>query len=154
MNSTLDLTAADKTQVASYIGKRASQPLGSAASPAASDAKTELLSLHRLVKRYGEAIAVNELSLTLGRGEVFGFLGPNGAGKTSTIRMLCGLTRPSAGYVSSLADLSGCLRSDAHSSTSLPYSYLMNQLPAWIRPTVRRFGISSTVWARTVPRSS
>jgi ABC-2 type transport system ATP-binding protein len=98
MNSTLELTATEKTQVVSYIGKRSSQPLGLVPSPATSEAKTQLLSLQRLVKRYGESIAVNELSLTLGRGEVFGFLGPNGAGKTSTIRMLCGLTRPSAGY--------------------------------------------------------
>jgi ABC-2 type transport system ATP-binding protein len=41
---------------------------------------------------------VKELSLTLERGEVFGFLGPNGAGKTTTIRMLCRLIRPSAGH--------------------------------------------------------
>jgi len=49
------------------------------------------------VKRYGRRIAVDNLSLNLQPGEVFGFLGPNGAGKTSTIRMLCGLTRSSAG---------------------------------------------------------
>ena len=98
MNSTLVFTATDKTQVASYSAERAYQLVGSVASSAPSGAETELLSIHGLVKRYGEAIAVNELSLTLERGEVFGFLGPNGAGKTSTIRMLCGLTRPSAGY--------------------------------------------------------
>ena len=98
MNSTLELTATNQTQGASHIGERAAQLPDSVASPATSDTKTELLSLHRLVKRYGELNAVNELSLTLGRGEVFGFLGPNGAGKTSTIRMLCGLTRPSTGY--------------------------------------------------------
>ena len=81
MNSTLVFTATDKTQVASYSAERAYQLVGSVASSAPSGAETELLSIHGLVKRYGEAIAVNELSLTLERGEVFGFLGPNGAGK-------------------------------------------------------------------------
>ncbi|NTU81683.1 MAG: ABC transporter ATP-binding protein [Chloroflexales bacterium] len=50
-----------------------------------------------LTKRYGERLAVDSLSLSVGRGEVFGFLGPNGAGKTTTIAMLLGLVRPTAG---------------------------------------------------------
>jgi drug efflux transport system ATP-binding protein len=50
-----------------------------------------------LVKRFGTFVAVDRLSLTVRKGEVFGFLGPNGAGKSTTIRMLCGLLRPSAG---------------------------------------------------------
>jgi ABC-2 type transport system ATP-binding protein len=98
MNSTLPFAAAEKPQVARKVGEQFVQPLGPVASPGESEAKTPLLSLHRLVKCYGGAIAVNELSLTLGGGEVFGFLGPNGAGKTSTIRMLCGLNRPSSGH--------------------------------------------------------
>ena len=59
--------------------------------------KPPLLALDGLVKRYGRTIAVDNLSLNLQEGEVFGFLGPNGAGKTSTIRMLCGLARSNAG---------------------------------------------------------
>lgn len=59
--------------------------------------KQPLLVFDGLVKRYGRTIAVDNLSLNLQPGEVFGFLGPNGAGKTSTIRMLCGLTRSSGG---------------------------------------------------------
>jgi len=59
--------------------------------------KPLVLAFDGLVKRYGTTIAVDNLSLKLQRGEVFGFLGPNGAGKTSTIRMLCGLARSSAG---------------------------------------------------------
>ena len=59
--------------------------------------KPQFLAFNGLVKRYGRRIAVDNLSLNLQPGEVFGFLGPNGAGKTSTIRMLCGLTRSSAG---------------------------------------------------------
>ncbi len=52
-----------------------------------------------LSKRYGEFLAVEDLSVAIPRGEVFGFLGPNGAGKTTSIRMIAGLTRPSAGEV-------------------------------------------------------
>ncbi|TNC20052.1 ABC transporter ATP-binding protein [Amycolatopsis alkalitolerans] len=50
-----------------------------------------------LTKRYGEIVAVENLNLTVPAGEIYGFLGPNGAGKTTTLRMLLGLTRPSAG---------------------------------------------------------
>ena len=50
-----------------------------------------------LTKRFGDIVAVDDLSLTVAPGEVFGFLGPNGAGKSTTIRVLLGLLRPSAG---------------------------------------------------------
>ena len=50
-----------------------------------------------LTRRYGAFTAVDAVTFTVGRGEVFGFLGPNGAGKTTTIKMLTGLVRPSSG---------------------------------------------------------
>ena len=50
-----------------------------------------------LVKAFGPFIAVDHVSLQVGKGEIFGFLGPNGAGKSTTIRMLCGLLTPTSG---------------------------------------------------------
>jgi ABC-2 type transport system ATP-binding protein len=52
-----------------------------------------------LSKRYGDKVAVDELSFTVQAGRVTGFLGPNGAGKTTTMRMILGLDRPTAGSV-------------------------------------------------------
>ncbi|OQC70386.1 MAG: putative ABC transporter ATP-binding protein YbhF [candidate division Hyd24-12 bacterium ADurb.Bin004] len=53
--------------------------------------------LDRLVKRFGRFTAVDSISLEVGQGEVFGFLGPNGAGKSTTIRIMCGLLKPTSG---------------------------------------------------------
>lgn len=53
-----------------------------------------------LTKRFGDFVAVDHISFTIERGEVFGFLGPNGAGKSTTIRMLSGLLLPSDGTAS------------------------------------------------------
>jgi ABC-2 type transport system ATP-binding protein len=53
--------------------------------------------LDHLSKSYGNVHAVQDLSLTIEAGSIFGFLGPNGAGKTTTMRMLCGLTHPTSG---------------------------------------------------------
>jgi len=50
-----------------------------------------------LVKRFGSFVAVDHVDLEVRKGEVFGFLGPNGAGKSTTIRMLCGLLKPTSG---------------------------------------------------------
>lgn len=58
-----------------------------------------VLEARGLSKRFGDFTAVDDLSLRIHAGEVFGFLGPNGAGKTTSISMICGLLRPSAGSV-------------------------------------------------------
>jgi ABC-2 type transport system ATP-binding protein len=58
-----------------------------------------MIVIDHLVKRYGEHIAVNDVSLQVKAGEVFGFLGPNGAGKTSTIKIIMGLMKPTSGTV-------------------------------------------------------
>ena len=63
-----------------------------------------IIQTSHLTKRYGAKIAVNDLNLSIKKGEVFGLLGPNGAGKTTTILMLLGLTEPTAGR----ATIAGC----------------------------------------------
>ncbi len=58
-----------------------------------------LIETKNLVKRYGDKIAVDDVSFDVYSGEVFGFLGPNGAGKTTTIKMIVGLLQPTSGSV-------------------------------------------------------
>lgn len=53
--------------------------------------------LRDVVKRFGDFVAVDHISLEIPPGQIFGFLGPNGAGKSTTIRMLCGLLKPTSG---------------------------------------------------------
>ena len=59
----------------------------------------DILEVEDLVVRFGDFVAVNGLSFSVGRGEIFGFLGPNGAGKTTTIRTLTTIQKPTSGSV-------------------------------------------------------
>jgi ABC-2 type transport system ATP-binding protein len=63
------------------------------------------VSVRNLVKRFGSFVAVNHMTFEARAGEIFGFLGPNGSGKSTTIRILCGLLRPTSGeaYVAGLS---------------------------------------------------
>ncbi|MFL5516366.1 MAG: ATP-binding cassette domain-containing protein, partial [Gemmatimonadales bacterium] len=63
-------------------------------SPAAPE---DAVVIHGLRKVFGSRVAVEDLELSIRRGEVVGLLGPNGSGKTTTIRMLCGLMAPTSG---------------------------------------------------------
>ena len=56
-----------------------------------------IIKVENLVKRFGELVAVDNISFTVPSGEIFGFLGPNGAGKTTTINILCTLSKPTSG---------------------------------------------------------
>jgi ABC-2 type transport system ATP-binding protein len=65
--------------------------------PEAASGSEHAVSVRQLTKRYGDVLAVREVSFVLERGTITGFLGPNGAGKTTTLRVLLGLARPAAG---------------------------------------------------------
>ncbi len=56
-----------------------------------------VIEVEQLSKKFGDFVAVNNISFEVGRGEIFGFLGANGAGKTTAMRMLTGLSKPSSG---------------------------------------------------------
>jgi ABC-2 type transport system ATP-binding protein len=91
-------TASDEpeTQVAGVEQRRALQELGSRRLPTGSSDEPALVVEH-LTKRFGERLAVDDVSFSVGAVEVFGFLGPNGAGKTTTVRMLATLIAPTSG---------------------------------------------------------
>lgn len=68
-----------------------------------------VIEIEKLTKIFGsKLIAVNNVSLSVGKGQILGFLGQNGAGKTTTIRLLLGLTRPTAGYVKIFGEKMTC----------------------------------------------
>jgi ABC-2 type transport system ATP-binding protein len=75
----------------------AERPGGSPPKHAPRPARSPAIHTAGLSKRFGSTIAVNALSMTVERGEVFGFLGPNGAGKTTVVKLLLGLARPTGG---------------------------------------------------------
>ncbi len=56
-----------------------------------------IIEVENLTKRFGQFTAVDSISFEVKKGEIFGFLGANGAGKTTAIKMLIGLSRPTAG---------------------------------------------------------
>ena len=56
-----------------------------------------MIEVHQLSKRYGDKLAVDDLTFTVQAGRVTGFLGPNGAGKSTTIRLILGLDAPTSG---------------------------------------------------------
>jgi ABC-type multidrug transport system ATPase subunit len=63
-----------------------------------------VIETHNLTKRFRRLVAVDSISLTVGRGQVFGFLGPNGSGKTTTIGMLLDIITPTAGQIQLLGE--------------------------------------------------
>ena len=70
---------------------------GSGIGEPVSGERSDAIVVHDLTRTFGAFIAVDHVSFTVRRGEIFGFLGSNGAGKSTTIRMLCGLLRPTSG---------------------------------------------------------
>lgn len=91
------------------------------------------IAITNLVKRFGSFTAVNGLSLTVERGEIFGLLGPNGAGKTTTINIIGGLSQPTAGQVRVLGyDIATNARAVRAAVGGVPQeTALYEELSAW-----------------------
>jgi ABC-2 type transport system ATP-binding protein len=94
-----------------------------------------MIEIQHLTKRYGELIAVNDISFSVSAGQVLGFLGPNGAGKSTTMKMITGFLSPSAGSV----------RVCGHDLESAPLQakacmgYLPEGAPSYAEMNVRSF---------------
>jgi ABC-2 type transport system ATP-binding protein len=84
-----------------------------------------------LTKRYGEVLAVDHISFTVRKGELFGFLGPNGAGKTTTVRMLTGVIRASEGTASVLEYEAGSLNAKQVTGVVPEMANAYADLSAW-----------------------
>ena len=72
-------------------------PLKASTSPSKGDAGDSVIEVEHLVKAFGDFLAVDDISFTVKKGEIFGFLGANGAGKTTAMHMLTGLSQPTSG---------------------------------------------------------
>ena len=91
------------------------------------------IELRDLTKRFGTFVALDSLSLSVQRGEIFGLLGPNGSGKTTTVNILSGLSRPSAGSATVLGyDITRDTRAVRASLGAVPQeTALYEELTAW-----------------------
>ncbi len=91
------------------------------------------VSTDALTKTFGKVLAVDRLSLEVGRGEIYGFLGLNGAGKTTTIRMLLGMIKPTSGFASMLGLRANAAARELWSRVG----YLVESASAYPQLTVR-----------------
>jgi ABC-2 type transport system ATP-binding protein len=94
-----------------------------------------MIKTEHLTKRYDSLVAVDDLSFSVGPGEILGFLGPNGAGKSTTMRMIAGFIAPTSGRVSVCGH---DLETDAIAAKSV-MGYLPEGAPSYGEMTVRRF---------------
>jgi len=93
-----------------------------------------MLDVRSLTKWYGRTRAVEDVTFTIERGEIFGYLGPNGSGKTTTIRCIMGLLRPSSGEVRVLGTHVAPGRATEHAQIG----YLPGEFRIWQWPSARR----------------
>ncbi|HEY1639490.1 MAG TPA: ABC transporter ATP-binding protein [Streptosporangiaceae bacterium] len=117
--------------------------------PAATPASPAVHAME-LRKVYRRTVALAGLSMTVGRGEVFGFLGPNGAGKTTAVKLLLGLTRPSGGGAMVLGAPAG----DREARRKIGYLPELFRYQAWLTARevlvlhCRLLGLARQAWAR------
>ena len=102
-----------------------------------------------LSKRYGDVVAVDDVSFTVGKGEVVGFLGPNGAGKTTTMRMLTGFLPPTDGS----ATIAGHDIFDEPLAARRSVGYLPETPPLYPEMTVRAY-VQYVAKIKDVPRAA
>lgn len=98
-----------------------------------------MIEVRNFTKRYGEFVAVDDLSFSIGEGEIFGFIGPNGAGKSTLVRIALGLLRPDSGRVVRAPGLRvGYMPQKVHLNPLLP---MTAERFLRLRPGVTRAGI-------------
>jgi ABC-2 type transport system ATP-binding protein len=122
--------------------------------PTTTENQNPVVTTDALTKRYGDRLAVDGVSMTVQRGEVYGFLGPNGAGKTTTLRMMLGLIRPTSGS----ATILGRPSDKPHAATSVGaliegpgfYPYLSGR--ANLRVLARQRGLDDIEVERVLER--
>ncbi|HET6449329.1 MAG TPA: ABC transporter ATP-binding protein [Conexibacter sp.] len=90
---------------------------------------TPALSVASLHKRYGRTVALHDVELEIGAGELVGLLGPNGAGKSTLVKIVCGLVRPSAGR----AQVCGAPAGSREARRALGYLAELFRFPGWAR---------------------
>jgi len=104
-----------------------------------------MIELVHLVKKFGDLVAVNDISLKIGKGEFFAVLGPNAAGKTTTLKILAGLMKPTSGSarVAGLDVLEHPLEARRRMAFVPDFPFLYDKLAAWevFRFTGQLFGM-------------
>ncbi len=125
-------------------------PKPAAGRPELTHAGTPAVRVERLAKRYGRTLALDGLTMTVERGEVFGFLGPNGAGKTTAVKLLLGLARPTSGH----GEVLGAPLGDRRTRRRIGYLPELFRYQPWLRAAelvalhCQLAGIPRSVWAR------
>ena len=94
-----------------------------------------MITIAHLTRRYGESVAVNDVSFQIGRGEVVGLLGHNGAGKTTIMRMLSGFLEPTSGSI----QIDNLTMGPNTAAIQQRIGYLPENCPAWPEMTVSEF---------------
>jgi len=105
-----------------------------------------IIVVDKLTKRYGEVAAVDNVSFTVKRGEIFGFLGPNGAGKTTTVRILTGVIEPDGGSALISGHRAGSLQAKQVAGVVPEMANAYTDLSGWnnLMFTAELYGVSST----------
>ena len=100
-----------------------------------------MLEIRHLTKQYGEKTAVEDLTLTIRPGEIFGFIGPNGAGKTTTLKCCCGILQPDRGEVR----VNGCSMRDDPLAAKRQLAYLPDARAERVRVYGERFALTEAL---------